>query len=274
MNKVKYVISIFILIFIAQNINAQDIEVPDSISIIKYENKDGEKSNQYFRHTATHIFFYYRKADDIIKINPRYNIFETDQKKVVLSYETKPFVALKTNLLYDLVTAVNIELEVPIGDRWSVAGEWIFPWWVFDNDKSDSNRNRFQILNANIEGRYWFGERESRDILTGWFAGAYVGIGDYDFEHDKKGIQGEFLFMTGLSAGYAHPIGKQLRLEYGLSLGFMRTEYRKYTSYWGTDNRWHPIRTSTGFYNWIGPTRARVSLVWLINRKVWKGEIR
>lgn len=277
MNIMKYLFLIFVLIFTAQNIKAQDTTEPDSVSIINYENKDGEKSDKYFCHTATHIFYFPLRLIEQPKVDApmaRFNIFESEKEKITLSYDIKPFIALKTNLLYDLATAVNIEIEVPIGDRWSVAGEWIFPWWVFDNGKSDSRRDRFQILNANFEGRYWFGERSSRELLTGWFAGVYVGVGDYDLEHDKEGIQGEFLFTTGLSGGYSHPIGKHLRLEYGLSLGYLRTKYRKYTAYWGEDSRWHPIRTSSGYYSWTGPTRARVSLVWLINHKVWKGEIR
>ena len=42
---------------------------------------------------------------------------------------TKPLFAIKTNLLYDALSAVNLEIEVPVGKRWSVAAEGIFPWW-------------------------------------------------------------------------------------------------------------------------------------------------
>ena len=58
--------------------------------------------------------------------------------------------ALKTNLLYDAVTALNIEFEVPIGKQWSVAVENLFPWWEFNN------KYCFQLWEMGAEGRYWF----------------------------------------------------------------------------------------------------------------------
>lgn len=186
----------------------------------------------------------------------------------------KPLFAAKTNLLFDAATLLNVELEVPIGDRWSVAGEWIFPWWVWDNGKANSKRNRIQLLNGNIEGRYWFGDRENRPVLTGWNLGLYAGGGKYDFERHKKGYQGEFFIAAGLSGGYAHTINKKgnLRMEYTLGIGYLKTDYRYYEALFGMDELWHPIRTLNGNYTWFGPTRARVSFVWLLNYKVKKGE--
>ena len=54
-----------------------------------------------------------------------------------------PSFALKTNLLFDLAFAPNIELELPFGksNRWSLNVEWIFPWWLIDNDKFCFQRN-------------------------------------------------------------------------------------------------------------------------------------
>jgi hypothetical protein len=53
-------------------------------------------------------------------------------------YETEPYgferlyekthIALKSNVLFDAVSAINVELEVPIDKSWSVAGKYIFPW--------------------------------------------------------------------------------------------------------------------------------------------------
>ena len=46
-----------------------------------------------------------------------------------------PFLALKTNMLFDIALIPNIEVEVPVGKCWSLNGELMFPWWLFDNDK-------------------------------------------------------------------------------------------------------------------------------------------
>lgn len=178
---------------------------------------------------------------------------------------SKPLFALKTNLLFDAASALNVEVEVPIKNRWSVLGEWIFPWWTFDNDKSDSRRHRFQLLNFNLEGRYWLGNRDTHAPLTGYFGGLYAGAGLFDFEWDRKGYQGEFFIAAGVSGGYAHSIAKNLRLEYSLGIGYMKIRYNSYEAIYKNDQRWHAMRKESGRQSWFGPTRAKVSLVWMIH---------
>ncbi len=190
-------------------------------------------------------------------------------------FDSKPLnIALKSNLLFDAVTLSNIGLEVPINNKWSVAAEWIFPWWTWDDGTATSARNRIQLLNGNIEAKYWFGDRSSRPQLTGWYAGVYAGGGIYDFERDAKGYQGEFFIAAGIGCGYAHTINKSgsLRMEYSAGIGYLKTDYRYYEAQYDIDNLWHPIRRQEGNYTWIGPTRARVSLVWLFNLRNKRGD--
>lgn len=174
----------------------------------------------------------------------------------------KPLFALKTNLLFDVATALNIELEVPIGKRWSIAGEYIFPWWLWEKKQTS-----LEVMNGNLEGRYWLGNRENREVMTGWFAGLYGGGGYYDLEWKKKGYQGEF-YSVGLTGGFTHKIGKNLRMEYSLGLGYLGTKYRKYKACDSSeDGDWHLIRIKSGHENWVGPTRVKISLVWMLNKK-------
>lgn len=182
-----------------------------------------------------------------------------------------PSFALKTNLLFDLATALNFEIEVPLHKRFSLAAEWVFPWWTIDNYKEDSKRTRLQILNGNIEARYWFGNREKKRLLNGWFAGIYGGGGLYDIEWKGKGVQGEFFIAAGISGGYSHRITEHLSLEYAIGAGILSTDYRTYRAHFCEDAVWYPIREKRGRYTWIGPTRAKVSLVWMINEKDKKG---
>ncbi|MFI3322779.1 MAG: DUF3575 domain-containing protein [Rikenellaceae bacterium] len=206
----------------------------------------------------------------IDEIRQRITLYYCEQNR-----QLEPLFALKTNLLFDTASLINVEIEVPISESFSVAGEWIFPWWKWDNGKENSQRNRVQLLNANFEGKYWFGDRAYRPKLTGWFAGVYVGGGLYDFEWDKKGYQGEFLIAGGISGGYAHIINKSgsLRMEYSLGLGILRTRYTYYNAMYDIDNSWHAIKQRTGNYTWVGPTKAKVSLVWIVNRRVMKGGV-
>ncbi len=195
--------------------------------------------------------------------------------------EPKDLFAFKTNLLFDAISVVNAEIEVPIGNRWSIAGEFAFPWWTMDNHNAGSKRNRLQIYNGNIEGKYWFGDRTDRPKMTGWFAGLHFGGGIFDMEYDTKGYQSDLFLMGGLSGGYAHTINKKgnLRMEYSLGLGYMQTEYKYYESYYdesyvSPENPdspyWHPVHQSTGRLKWFGPTKLKVSLVWMLNRNAKK----
>ncbi len=251
---------------------------------------------KYLRYGASAIFYYDLEYSKSIIAEPQHEpepivesvaveelevdseeVEELEPKAIEPTFVRKPLFALKTNLLYDAATVLNVSAEVPIGKRVSLAAEWICPWWRWDNGQIDSKRHRLQLLYGNVEARVWFGSRERIPILTGWYAGLYSGGGKYDFEYDKAGVQGEFFVAAGLSAGYAHTINKAhtLRMEYSASVGYVETHYRDYNSIYGegVDDKWHPIRKSTGEYTYIGPTALKVSLVWMLhnNTKV-KGD--
>ena len=187
-----------------------------------------------------------------------------------LSAMTKrPLLALKTNLLFDAALMPNVEIEVPIGKRWSVNGEYMFPWWLFDGD-----RYSLQVLMGGLEGRYWLGSRKSRmnrEILTGHFLGLYAGGGKYDLQWKENGYQGEFFIAAGISYGWATRIARNLHLEFNIGIGLLRTDYRHYHA---RDNYQTLLWQENGKYTWFGPTKAKISLVWLLNRKVKKGGVR
>ena len=170
-----------------------------------------------------------------------------------------PLFAVKTNLLFDAALMPNIEVEVPIGKRWSLNGEYMFPWWLINDD-----RYCLQVLMGGLEVRYRPGRRSGRDVLTGHFLGLYAGGGKYDLQWDKNGYQGEFFIAAGVSYGYAHSIARNLRLEYNIGIGMLRTDYRHYHS---RDNHRTLLWQENGEYTWLGPTKLKISLVWLITGK-------
>ena len=178
--------------------------------------------------------------------------------------------ALKSNTLFWVAGAPNFGIEYPINDRWSVCGDYVAPW-----SSSFATGLYYQLMMINAEGRYWFGNREDKPVMTGLFAGFSVGGGYYDFmlNNKKKGLQGEFYIMAGLSAGYSHSISSndRVRLEYALGFGYMQTRYRKYTwddfDYVLVAPREQVWKTSI-----FGPTQAKVSVVWLLFRNRKGGE--
>ncbi|MFI3262158.1 MAG: DUF3575 domain-containing protein [Rikenellaceae bacterium] len=177
--------------------------------------------------------------------------------------QQKQLFAVKTNLLYDVVSVLNIEIELPIKDKWSISGEYIFPWWQIE--PSDFT---MQIQAGQLGVNYWLGNRQDKEVLTGWHVGVFGGIGKYDIQlFDTDGEQGNF-YSTGVCAGYSHKISKLFRLEYQLGIGAIFTKYKKYDK--ERDTKYGNIKVfrypwETKRRTWIGPTRARVSLVWLIN---------
>ena len=188
----------------------------------------------------------------------------------------KMIAAVKTNLLYDAVTALNVEVEVPIGRHFSVMVEDVFPWW------ETKNKYCFQMWEMGLEGRYWFKgwDPDGREKLRGLFAGVYAMSSKYDFQWDRDiNLQGEY-WSAGVSAGYAMPIGrrKRVNLEFSLAVGPMHTVFRHYQPTQSYDKLIRDpynagIDYKTGQW-YFGPTKAKVSLVVPICVPTGKKEVR
>jgi len=170
--------------------------------------------------------------------------------------EKNMILALKSNLLYDAVTALNAELEIPVWERLSLNAEFVTPWW------ETGNKYAFQLQYVSAEVRYWFKpwERFGEDKLRGWYVAPYVAAGQYDFQYDKKiNYQGEF-WSAGLSAGYAMQLSNNVNLEFSLSVGYLESPFRHYYPTDDYSRLIHdPYRDGTRY--WLGPTKAKVSLV-------------
>lgn len=229
---------------------------------------------RYLRIGATSVIFY-KKTEIPNEPEPVYEVIVTEEiiekmEPEVEEYIRKPLFALKTNLLLDAATALNVELEVPVGNRFSVSGEWMFPWW----HKNDADWT-MQMLSAHGAFKYWLGDRSKREVLTGWHLGVNGGWAKYDFQlFDRKGEQGH-LFDVGVQAGYAHKIARNLRMEYTLGVGYMRNDYKKYDEV--KDTQFGDIKVfrfpwETRRRSWIGPTSAKISFVWLLDYKTKRKE--
>ena len=166
-------------------------------------------------------------------------------------------VAAKTNLLYDAVTALNAEVEIPIGKKFSLMVEDVFPWW---NWGPNGKKYCFQLWSMGIEPRWWFARDDRKDYLTGHFAGLYGMSGKYDLQWDTKMCyQGEF-WSAGLTYGYALPVTRWMNMEFSVSAGFLRTDYRHYQPDPGYEHLFRD-KYNVGTTTWFGPTKLKVSLV-------------
>ena len=165
--------------------------------------------------------------------------------------------ALKTNLLYDAVTALNAEVEVPIGKRFSVMVEDVFPWW-----KAGPNGNKYclQMWTMSVEPRWWFYRKGMNDRLQGHFVAPYVMSGKYDLQWDTSICYRGYGWSAGLTYGYSMPLCKWLNMEFSMSIGYLNASFQHYQPspdyehlYKDPDN--------AGRMTYVGPTKVKVSLV-------------
>ena len=175
-----------------------------------------------------------------------------------------PWAALKTNLLYDAALVPNVGMEVRLGRQWTMAADWFYTWF-----SSDSRHRYWQGYGGYLALRRYFAasgnmsDGSSPFRFTGHHVGVY-GLGlTYDVEWGGRGYQAaKFGFGAGVEYGYSLPISRWLNLDFSLGLGFQDGEYKEYTPMDG-HYVWHATRKR----HWWGPTKAEVSLKWMLGRK-------
>lgn len=177
---------------------------------------------------------------------------------VMQEVRKKPwYVGVKTNMLYDALLVPNGGLEIYLGKNWSIDAYWMYAWW-----KSDRVHNYWRTYGGDVELRKWLGSAARRKPLTGHHIGAYAQIVTYDFELGGRGyLADRWSYAAGVSYGYSLPVAKRLNIDFSMGLGYMGGEYKEYLSQDG-----HYVWQSTKRRHWIGPTKAEISLVWLIGR--------
>ena len=213
---------------------------------------------------ASQVYFWFRKVK-----NPEYVVPPVTITPIILEPKDsisvpdtvipkKPFyMALKTNMLYDALLVPNIGVEFYLGKKWSLAANWMYAWW-----KNDHTHYYWRTYGGDIEIRRWIGEKASQKPLTGHHVGAYAQIITYDFEWGGRGYLGDrWSYAGGISYGYAHPIGRRLNLDFTVGIGFLGGEYKEYLP---IDNCY--VWQATKQRHWFGPTKAELSLVWLLGR--------
>lgn len=199
---------------------------------------------------------------------------ETEVTDTLQSPERKPFyMSVKTNMLYDILALPDVGVEFYLGRNWSIAANWMYGWW-------DSNRRHryWRAYGGDIAVRKWFGRAADEKPLTGHHLGLYGQILTYDFEFGGKGqMAGEPgkplwsrpSYATGVEYGYSLPIARRLNIDFTIGIGYLGGKYYEYEPIDG-----HYVWQATKQRHWFGPTKAEISLVWLLghgNRNERKG---
>ena len=183
-----------------------------------------------------------------------------------------PLLAIKSNLLYDLGTVLNVGVEYfPRNSHWSFAAHYTFPWWSIDKQHL-----YLQALDGQLEARRYF---KGNGHYAGHYLSAYAHANLYDLSFDaERAWQGEG-WGAGLSYGYAWRIGKtqRWRIEAFVKAGYYQTLFdpyhasdpyngKYYYDWEGMPEDFIPRNYRT---RWLGPTGAGVTLSYdLFSRKI------
>ncbi len=186
----------------------------------------------------------------------------------------KPFyMDLRTNMLFDALLLPNIGAEFYVGKNLSIIGNWMYGWW----DKDRLHRY-WRAYGSDLGLRWWFGKKAHEKPLTGHHIGIYGGVVTYDFEFGGRGYMGgrpshnlwdRCNYLAGIEYGYSLPVARRLNIDFTIGIGYLGGKLLEYVP---KDN--HYVWQKTEHLSWIGPTKAEISLVWLIgcdNYNVKKG---
>ncbi|MDR2389019.1 MAG: DUF3575 domain-containing protein [Tannerellaceae bacterium] len=159
---------------------------------------------------------------------------------------------VKSNLLYDITTTVNLGLEVGLAPQWSIDLPVNYNPWDFAGDK----KLKHWLIQPEI--RYWLCEK-----FSGHFWGLHVHIGAYNLggisQLGLKNFRYEGnLYGGGISYGYQWVLNPRWSLEATLGLGYAYLSHAQYPC----EKCATKLTDSTR--NYFGPTKAGVSLIYIM----------
>ena len=165
-----------------------------------------------------------------------------------------PLLAAKTNLLYWATSTPNIGLEIALGKKWSIDANFgINPWSFKDNGS-------LQHWMVSPELRYWFCKPFERHFLGLHAMYGNYNVGNISFISAlENNIYEGALYGGGVTYGYHFPLKGRWGLELNIGLGFLRLQHDKY--------KCKDCNEKLGRFkeNYLGPTKASVSLIYVIN---------
>lgn len=167
---------------------------------------------------------------------------------------------VKTNLLYDATTSMNLGFEVGMSEKWTfdMSGNWN-PWTFSENKK-------WKHWFVQPEVRYWTCKRFGGHFVAAHLWGGQYNVGNIaglpDFlgthfsELENHRFEGWFV-GAGVGYGYAWMLGKHWNLEAELAVGYAYTKYDKALCPRCGE------KVGSGKHHYVGPTKAAINLVYL-----------
>jgi len=163
-------------------------------------------------------------------------------------------VAVKSNLLYDGTTSMNLGLEVVMSPHWTLELPVNYNPWTF----SDNRKLKHWMIQP--EARYWFCEQFNAHFLglhahiAGFNAGGIDWLGMEKYRYEGT------LYGGGLSYGYHWILSRHWSVEATLGLGYAYLDYTRY----GCKVCDAPTTEQPSPTHYFGPTKAGITLIYVI----------
>ncbi|MDR1716000.1 MAG: DUF3575 domain-containing protein [Prevotella sp.] len=168
-----------------------------------------------------------------------------------------PAVTVKTNLLYDLTTTINLGAEMYLSDYLTLDLSVSYNPWEFPDNR------KFKHILVQPELRYWIYEPFNGHYLGGHLLYSNYntgnlhlpldilpGLKDYRYRGNAYGL--------GFSYGYQWILSNSWNLEATFGFGYMYMDYSRY------ECKTCGKKLEDGSKHYFGPTRAGISLIYII----------
>lgn len=165
------------------------------------------------------------------------------------------YISLKTNLLYDAVMVPNVGAEINVYDNCTVYLDMMYANW-----NKPEKHIYWNLYGLQFGARKYFGKVAEERSFSGHHAGIYGQALAYDLQAGNIGQQtpGPNLGF-GVEYGYSFPVTLGFNIDVEIGVGYLTGRYYEYVVEDG-----HYTWRGTIQRAWVGPTKASVSLVWLI----------
>lgn len=170
-------------------------------------------------------------------------------------------VAVKTNLLYDATSTINLGTEFGLSSKWTLDVSANYNPWTYSNNK------KWKHWLVQPEARYWFCNK-----MMGHFIGFHTIAGSYnigkvnadfkflgtDFSKLKDYRYEGWFVGAGVAYGYSWVLSKHWNLEAELGVGYTYSKSDKFECA-SCGEKLEDDKT----HHYVGPTKAALNLVYV-----------
>ena len=168
--------------------------------------------------------------------------------------------AIKTNVIYDATSTINLGVEVGLAPKWTLDLSGNLNAWSKDSE------TKWKHWLAQPEVRYWFCDRFSRHFLGVHAIGGAFNFGGIDNNISLLGT--DFSVLTnnryqgwayggGIAYGFAFMLSKHINLELEAGFGYAYLDYEAFNCT-GCGRK-----VGEGGHHYVGPTKAAANLVFV-----------